>query len=221
MPGALREHWGRFVVPRKVSPESGSPANPAYSARSILALAVLLAAGCGHGARPAATPVPLSGDAAVLRQRNLRIPVAGVSAGDLRDSYDAPRADGRHHHAIDIPAPRGTPVLSADDGRVIRIHWNAAGGRTVYAVDRERRIVYYYAHLDRYRRGLRSGSAVAKGDTLGYVGTTGNAPKNEPHLHFQITRMPVDGRYWAGEAIDPFLVLGGIARSERSVLLRP
>lgn len=100
-------------------------------------------------------------------------------------------------------------MLAADDGRVLRVSWNAAGGNTVYTTDAESRIVYYYAHLDGYRDSLVAGMPVAKGDTIGFVGTTGNAPKDIPHLHFQIMRMPHDGKYWNGEPINPFTILRG------------
>jgi peptidoglycan LD-endopeptidase LytH len=144
---------------------------------------------------------------ATLVSHDLILPVAGVSADALQDSFDAPREGGRLHHAIDIMAPRGTPVLSADDGRVLRLSSNTLGGITVYTVDRSGQFVYYYAHLEGYKPGLVAGNLLAKGDTIGYVGTTGDAPENLPHLHFQILRMPPDGKYWDGEAIDPFPLL--------------
>jgi murein DD-endopeptidase MepM/ murein hydrolase activator NlpD len=146
-----------------------------------------------------------------VRSRKLAMPVATIRPDQLTDSFDEPREGARRHHAIDILAPRGTPVLAADDGRILRVSWNSAGGNTVYATDTDARLVYYYAHLDRYREGLAAGQLVAKGDTLGFVGTTGNAPKDIPHLHFQIMRMPHDGKYWNGDPIDPFPFLRGEA----------
>ena len=141
-----------------------------------------------------------------LRGRQLIIPVAGIHVEQLSDSYDEPRDGSRRHRAIDILAPRGTPVLAADDGRVVRTSWNSAGGNTVYAVDPESRVVYYYAHLDRYRDSLAPGRPLVRGDTIGFVGTTGNAPKDIPHLHFQIMRMPHDGKYWNGDPLNPFVL---------------
>ena len=150
-------------------------------------------------------------DIEYVRSRRLQLPVAGIHPDQLADSFDEPRDGTRRHRAIDILAPRGTPVLAADDGRVLRVSWNSAGGNTVYATDVEGRIVYYYAHLDHYRESLAAGMPLAKGDTIGFVGTTGNAPKDIPHLHFQIMRMPHDGKYWNGEPINPFAILRGEA----------
>jgi murein DD-endopeptidase MepM/ murein hydrolase activator NlpD len=148
-------------------------------------------------------------DLEYVRSRRLQLPVAGILPEQLADSYEEPRDGSRRHRAIDILAPRGTPVIAADDGRVLRVSWNAAGGNTVYATDAESRIVYYYAHLDHYRDSLVAGKVLVKGDTIGFVGTTGNAPKDIPHLHFQIMRMPHDGKYWNGEPINPFPILRG------------
>lgn len=144
---------------------------------------------------------------ATLMSHDLAIPVAGIASNQLEDSFDASRDGERLHHAIDIMAPRGTPVLAADDGRVLRVSSNSLGGLTVYTIDKSRQYVYYYAHLEGYARGLVAGNIVFKGDTLGFVGTTGDAPDNLPHLHFQILRMPPDGKYWNGDAIDPFPLL--------------
>jgi murein DD-endopeptidase MepM/ murein hydrolase activator NlpD len=146
-------------------------------------------------------------DVTYLRSRRLLLPVAGIRPDQLTDSFEEGRDGERRHHAIDILAPRGTPILAADDGRVLRVSWNNLGGNTVYATDDDSRIVYYYAHLDHYREGLEAGMHLTKGDTIGFVGTTGNAPKDIPHLHFQIMRMPHDGKYWSGDPIDPYPLL--------------
>lgn len=152
------------------------------------------------------TTGPMSGSETVnyILGRGLLVPVAGVAVSQLQDTFDEGRDDGRVHRALDILAPRGTPVLSADDGRILRVRPNALGGNTVYATDPLGRVVYYYAHLDAYQPGLTEGANIARGDVLGIVGTTGNAPKDTPHLHFQVMRMPADGKYWDGEAINPY-----------------
>jgi peptidoglycan LD-endopeptidase LytH len=136
--------------------------------------------------------------------RGMAVPVAGIAVEQLQDTFDEGRDGGRVHRALDILAPRGTPVLAADSGRILRISTNALGGNTIYATDPMGRVVYYYAHLDAYQSGLAQGAPVARGDTLGFVGTTGNAPKDTPHLHFQVMRMPPDGKYWDGEPINPY-----------------
>jgi murein DD-endopeptidase MepM/ murein hydrolase activator NlpD len=139
-----------------------------------------------------------------LLTRGIEIPVAGAKIDQLRDTFDEGRDGGRIHRALDIMAPRGTPVLSADSGHILRVSASALGGNVIYAADPLSRVVYYYAHLDHYQPGLTAGARVARGDTLGFVGTTGNAPKDTPHLHFQIMRMPADGRYWDGDPINPY-----------------
>jgi len=154
-------------------------------------------------------------DIEYLRERHLVVPVANGRPEQITDSFDEPREGSRRHRAIDIVAPRGTPVLAADDGKVLRVSWNNAGGNTVYTVDPDSRLVYYYAHLDRYRDSLVAGMPLLKGDTIGFVGTTGNAPKDIPHLHFQVMRMPRDGKYWNGEAINPFAMLRAEAEHDR------
>jgi murein DD-endopeptidase MepM/ murein hydrolase activator NlpD len=188
---------------------------PAPSSRTTRSASSGSAASSGSSgaAVPLATAAVLGGsaeaDVEYLRSHRLQLPVAGIRPEQLEDSFDTPRDGTRRHRAIDILAPRGTPVLAADDGRVLRVSWNSAGGNTVYATDVEGRIVYYYAHLDHYRESLAAGMPLAKGDTIGFVGTTGNAPKDIPHLHFQIMRMPHDGKYWNGDPINPFGILRG------------
>ncbi len=146
-----------------------------------------------------------------LRQRVLGVPVEGRYPADVGDSFLDGRGGGRQHNAADIMAPRGTLVLSADDGVIRRLSRNALGGITIYATDPEERFVYYYAHLDGYAPDLRVDQRVRRGDVLGYVGSTGNAPPDAPHLHFQIMRLSDRDRLWDGVPIDPkpFLQLPG------------
>ncbi|MDB4913478.1 MAG: endopeptidase [Gemmatimonadetes bacterium] len=136
--------------------------------------------------------------------RSMLLPVAGATVAQLHDTFDEGRDTERVHRALDIMAPRGTPVLSTDAGRILRVGSNPLGGNIIYASDPLGRVVYYYAHLDAYQPGLAQGAAVARGDTLGFVGTTGNAPREAPHLHFQVMRMPLDGKYWDGDPINPY-----------------
>jgi len=168
-------------------------------------------------AKPESSPVELSADVEYLMSRHLLVPVAGADMAKVDDSFYEGRDGGeRVHRAIDILAPRGTPILSADDGRILRMSTNTLGGITMYTVDSNNRLVYYYAHMDHYNDAMSPGRTIVRGDTLGYVGTTGNAPKDTPHLHFQVMRWPSDGKYWNGEPIDPFQALGGVLRGERA-----
>ena len=133
---------------------------------------------------------------------DLVVPVVGVQPKDLLDTFDEPRGN-RRHNALDIPAPRGTPVISATAGKVLRVFSSQAGGLMVYASDPTDRFVLMYAHLDRYANGLANGMPLQRGDTIGFVGTTGNAPPNVPHLHFGIARTSNVGRWWTGMPVDP------------------
>lgn len=156
-------------------------------------------------------------DLLALAARELMVPVDGVAVTRVPDTFDAVRAAGgggaRPHAALDILAPRGTPIVAADDGIIGRLSSNPLGGTTIYQRDLEDRFVHYYAHLERYRDGLAVGDTVRKGSVLGYVGTTGNAPADVPHLHWQLMRRGPDRRWWDGIPINPwhFLVLDGRA----------
>jgi murein DD-endopeptidase MepM/ murein hydrolase activator NlpD len=179
-------------------------------ARPSVDTATAFGAVAPEAARPARTggadPVVTGADVELLRRHKLIMPVAGVAAGELLDTF-RDRRGNRMHGALDIPAPRGTPVLSADNGRVLKLHTSRGGGLTVYVADPTERFVYFYAHLDGYREGLAEGQLVHKGDVLGYVGTTGNAPPNLPHLHFAITRTEDVRKWWRGTPIDPLPIL--------------
>lgn len=138
-----------------------------------------------------------------LRSRSLRVPVEGFAVAQLRDNF-AERRGTRVHEAIDLLAPRGTPVVAVDDGVVKKLFTSAAGGLTVYQYDPGETYSYYYAHLDRYAEGLVEGKMLKKGDRVGYVGTTGNAPPGTPHLHFTIYKLPPDKKWWQGTPINPY-----------------
>jgi len=136
----------------------------------------------------------------------LMIPVSGVDASQLRDNYAESR--GSHvHEAIDIMAPRGTPVLAAGDGRIVKLFTSAAGGLTIYQFDPDERYAYYYAHLDRYADGLAEGQALQRGEPIGYVGSSGNASPSAPHLHFAVFLLGPERRWWQGSAINPYPLL--------------
>lgn len=144
----------------------------------------------------------------VLRDRDLLVPVEGVDDDDLDDHFADPRGDGRYHFAIDILAPHGTPVVAVEDGRITKLYLsNGGGGIAIYQFDSSQTFGYYYAHLDRYAAGLEEGDLVRKGEVIGYVGMTGNAPPGTPHLHFAITLLTPEKRWWEGIPLNPYSAL--------------
>ena len=153
--------------------------------------------------------LPPPAPAAPMRSLDLRIPVQGVLAGQLLDTYNDARSEGRSHEAIDIPAPLGTPVYAVEDGRVEKLFESKAGGLTVYQFDRFGELTYYYAHLDRYAPGLAEGQELKQGDLVGYVGYTGNANASAPHLHFAIFRLGPEKKWWKGTPVNPYPYLRG------------
>ena len=152
-----------------------------------------------RAARPSPRFVP---ERRPLAASGLVIPVVGVSGGDLRDSFTAPRSGGRTHHAIDISAPRGTPLVAVTDGTVTRRSWNRLGGNTLYLTSADGQTDFYYAHLDEYAAGIEVGTRVRRGETIGTVGSTGNA--QGPHLHLQILDRSAGGR---GVPVNPYDLL--------------
>ena len=158
---------------------------------------------------PAAAPTAVMGASAVdeLRARNLTLPVEGLKANQLRDTFNELRGATRRHEALDVLAPRNTPVLAVEDGKIARLFQSDAGGITIYQFDPSETYVYYYAHLERYADGLKEGAAIKRGQVIGYVGTTGNAPRDTPHLHFAIFQMTSEKKWWQGTPIDPYSVL--------------
>jgi len=142
-----------------------------------------------------------------LRQRHLTLPVEGIKKEDLRDNFNELRGGTRRHEAIDVLAPRNTPVLAVEDGKIAKLFYSDAGGITIYQFDPTEKYVYYYAHLERYADDVREGRNVTRGHVIGYVGTTGNAPRDTPHLHFAIFKMGEEKKWWQGTPIDPYSVL--------------
>lgn len=148
----------------------------------------------------------------VIGPTGLLLPVAGVRAEQLLDTYTDARSEGRVHDAIDIMAPRGTPVLAASDGVVAKLFTSERGGLTIYEFDPTSTWVYYYAHLDRYADGLAEKQSLHRGDVIGYVGSTGNASPDAPHLHFEVSRLGPEKRWWQATPANPYPLLGGKPR---------
>ena len=150
------------------------------------------------------SPSASSSPASVSTEDVLLIPVAGVRPEDLRDTFTESRSGGREHNAIDIIAPRGTPVLAAADGRVVKLFQSDAGGITIYQLANDNRTIFYYAHLERYADGLHEGQILRRGDVIAYVGDTGNATPGNYHLHFSVSVVSDPGRWWSGTNINPY-----------------
>jgi peptidoglycan LD-endopeptidase LytH len=177
------------------------------------------ARGALSGPPAAAPPAALPGDAVAppsapasavaddLKRRGLAIPVEGIRPDQLVESFSDERSGTRVHEALDILAPRNTPVKAVEDGTIARLFLSKAGGLTIYQFDPAGEFCYYYAHLERYADGLQEGARVRKGQVLGYVGTSGNAPKDTPHLHFAVFRLTSAKHWWEGTPIDPYSVL--------------
>lgn len=159
------------------------------------------------GEMPLAAAVGRGGEALPLPPNAIAIPVVGVDMSALRSDFGDNRSGGRTHGAIDILAPRGTPVIAAVDGTIRKLHTSKAGGLTIYQFDPKQQWVYYYAHLDRYAPGVVEGKRVARGELIGYVGSSGNAAPSGPHLHFSIERLPSTLEWSKGSPIDPYPIL--------------
>lgn len=152
----------------------------------------------------AATPLPEASGAGPVPALSLMIPVDGIAAAQLSDTFADARGADRVHDAIDIMAPTGTPVRAVADGRIVKLFDSRQGGLTIYQFDATETVSFYYAHLDRYADGVAEGQAVAQGELIGYVGYTGNASPDGPHLHFAITLLGPEKNWWQGRAINPY-----------------
>jgi murein DD-endopeptidase MepM/ murein hydrolase activator NlpD len=146
------------------------------------------------------------------------IPVLGIEAASLRDNFDHARGGGRTHHALDIMAPHGTPVIAAVDGTIRKLFTSKGGGLTIYQFNTREERVYYYAHLARYADGLAEGQFVAQGTVIGYVGVTGNSAPDAPHLHFSVEVLPLTKEWWKGVPLNPYPMLVPAATTRASVL---
>ena len=157
----------------------------------------------GSGDKLAAAE-PAKSDELPIRARDLIIPVEGVRPEQLSDTYNDRRGGVRPHEAMDIMAPRGTPVRAVADGRIVKLFDSKPGGLTIYQFDPTGSVAYYYAHLDRYAAGIKENMLVKQGEVIGYVGATGNANPNAPHLHFAIFKLGPERNWWQGTPVNPF-----------------
>lgn len=153
-----------------------------------------------------------TGASSAVADGSLLVPVQGVAASGLLDTFADARGEGRLHDAIDIMAPAGTPVLAVADGHVEKLFDSKQGGLTLYQFDPQGTHAYYYSHLQGYAAGIVENKAVKRGELLGYVGSTGNADPAAPHLHFAVFVLGPEKSWWKGEAINPYPLLGGTPR---------
>ena len=160
-------------------------------------------ASASTSASPAASTVG-GADMTVLKVKGLLIPVAGIAASQLRDTFNDGRSEGRQHQALDIMAAAGTPVLAATDGKVAKLFQSDKGGITLYELDSSGLYYFYYAHLQRYADGIAEGKQLKRGEVIGYVGDTGNAGAGNFHLHFAISKPSAPGKWSGGEPINPY-----------------
>ncbi|CAN5862398.1 M23 family metallopeptidase [soil metagenome] len=185
-----------------ISPEVIAFSASAASAASSLIL-VPASESCTMPAPPAANAP------AIAMPNQLLIPVAGIAVSALQDSFNEVRGSDRRHEAIDILAPKGAPVLAVADGKIAKLFTSKPGGLTVYQFDTTEKFAYYYAHLDRYAADVKEGMLLKRGDLLGYVGSSGNADPQAPHLHFAIFILGPEKQWWKGSPINPYPLLGG------------
>jgi peptidoglycan LD-endopeptidase LytH len=181
------------------------------SALAASAAGTTIALGAAGPGPEAAMPAPAPGAGGpplVLAPGSLLMPVRGVDPARLQDNYSQPRGDAAHG-ALDIMAPRGTPVVAVADGRIAKLFTSKPGGLTVYQFDASERLVYYYAHLDRYAPGLKEGQRLRRGDPVGTVGSTGNASPDAPHLHFAVHVLGVERSWWKGTPVNPYPLIAG------------
>ena len=175
---------------------------------------VVSAPGQGPGVALKVDPHPPIGERSLrtmIAPSGLAIPVPGVRPGELVDTFTAARAGGaRRHDAIDIMAGEGRPVIAAAQGTVEKLFFsNGGGGISAYVRSDDQAWTYYYAHLSGYAPGLTEGQRIARGALIGFVGHTGDASPDAPHLHFAINRMAPGERWWQGTPINPYPLLAG------------
>jgi murein DD-endopeptidase MepM/ murein hydrolase activator NlpD len=211
--GALVDGWLRtYGPPKPVQP----PADLVLARPDTTPTRTVTSPAATRAAAPIAPPpVPspaasgvgnTAGTMGNLSQSRLRVPIDGEDIESLKGAFAETRDGSRPHEAVDMLAPRNTPIHAVENGTIAKLFTSKAGGLTIYQFDPGGRFCYYYAHLERYAEGLKEGQAVSQGDVIGYVGTSGNAPANTPHLHFAVFELNADKHWWQGKAIDPYQV---------------
>jgi peptidoglycan LD-endopeptidase LytH len=194
------------IVPART--DDNRPGSPGAARVSGAADANSDASGSGLQSRSVATSgtseaVPPTRSPSTRTPDELQGPIDGVSVDSFKGGF-AERRSTHEHQAVDIPAPRNTPVHAVDDGTIAKLFVSHDGGNTIYQFDSQERLCFYYAHLQRYAIALHEGDWVVKGQVIGYVGTSGNAPPETPHLHFAVFELTPAHEWWTGRALDPY-----------------
>lgn len=196
----------RPTVKPEVSPDTKSPVTT-QTATSIPTRVQGAIATMDAPTDPVTPPTSLPSPNAGISSPRLLIPVQDIPAAALVDTFTDARSQGRSHDAIDIMAPAGTPVVAVADGHIEKLFTSERGGLTIYQFEPDGRLAYYYAHLQRYAPGLAEKQTVTRGQLIGYVGSTGNASPDAPHLHFAVFELGPEKRWWEGTAINPYPLL--------------
>ena len=214
VPAALAPLGGVTAPARPVStpPTAGIAAPPVTAAQPMASAAAIAESTTAQSATSTTASTQASASPSIPTERPtsaLLIPVAGIKASQLTDTYTDARSGGRVHDAIDIMAPRGSQVIAADDGKVAKLFYSKFGGITLYQFDPTEKFVYYYAHMDSYAPGMIEGKQLHRGDLVGFVGSTGDASATAPHLHFAISVLGPEKHWWQATAINPYPLLSG------------
>ena len=211
VPAAVVPLGGIAAPARPVSPPTAGIATPPMTTTQPVAAAIFEPT-TSQSATPTTASIQALASPSIPTERptsTLLIPVAGIKASQLTDTYTDARSGGRVHDAIDIMAPRGTQVIAADDGKVAKLFYSKLGGITLYQFDPTEKFVYYYAHMDGYAPGIIEGKQLRRGDLVGFVGSTGDASATAPHLHFAISVLGPEKHWWQATAINPYPLLSG------------
>lgn len=194
---AVLTRAGDVPLPTGTSGAAGNSAR-ATDGREVGGRAPALAA-------PASPPLASGDPVEALHRKDLRLPIDNADVKAMKGQFgDARDGGARGHEAVDILAPRNTPVHAVEDGTIEKLFLSKQGGITIYQFDPAGRFCYYYAHLERYAEGLHEGQHVSRGDLIGFVGTSGNAPPNTPHLHFAVFELTPEKHWWQGTPLDPW-----------------
>lgn len=185
---------------------SDSAPHPAVAEAEKTTTATGTGTGTGTGrSEPQLTKEEWNRAVAELRHMHLLVPLEGFDPEKMKGSFYEKRG-AQMHEAVDMPAPRNTPIHAVSDGTIAKLFLSRFGGTTIYQFDPQQRFVFYYAHLERYADGLKEKQSVRKGEIIGYVGTSGNAPPNTPHLHLSLSLLVDEKRWWEAAPVDPYEV---------------